>query len=64
MMHTYEAMVSLKSGTQLNGSHMQKVSVQAVNAYDARCALEAMYGRVMTGPSQVIEHRGSYWDNW
>ena len=63
-MHTYKAMVNLKSGTQMNGSHMQEVTVQAVNAYDARCALEAQYGRVMTGPTQVVEHKGKYWDNW
>ena len=49
----YKAMVSLRTGTQVGGSHMQWVEIEADNLYDARCALEAQYGRIVQGPISV-----------
>jgi len=57
----YKAMVSLRTGAQAGGSHMQWVETEADNSYDARCALEAQYGRIVQGPISVYETPENYY---
>ncbi len=57
-------MVSLRTGTQVGGSHMQWVEIEADYLYDARCALEAQYGRIVQGPITIIETHTSYYESW
>jgi len=59
-----KAMVSLRTGTQVGGSHMRWVEIEASNLYDARCALEAQYGRIVQGPIAVCETPENYYETW
>ena len=60
----YKAMVSLRTGTQVGGSHMQWVEIEAENLYDARCALGAQYGRIVQGPIAVYETPTNVYESW
>ena len=60
----YKAMVSRSTGTQAGGSHMQWVEIDVNNLHDARCALEAQYGRIVQGPIAVYETPTNVYESW
>jgi hypothetical protein len=64
-MQKFKAQVQTKSPSQAGTPHAQWVEIEAKNAYDATTALNAMYGRILSGPIAVTNKGGgSYYDRW
>ena len=64
-MYEWKAQVRLSTGTQNNSFNLQWVFERARNAYEAKLAIQAKYGRLIQGPIKVNGNgTGRFIDNW
>ena len=60
-MTTFKAQVSVQNQ---GSGHMVWITEQARDVIDARCLIEAKYGRIVQGPIAETNKPGNFYDNW